>query len=113
MSDIGLGSTRLQRAVRMEQVPPEKWPRILFRTVIGAVVALAGVGILYGVVRSYIASPAEMSLWLLLTGVALFGIGTHMISGQMFAGSVRAVISIAGSAKRILPGAGKAKDDDA
>jgi hypothetical protein len=102
------GATRVQRAFRMEQVPAEKWPRILFRTIIGAVVALAGVGILYGVVRSYIASPAEMSVWLLLTGVALFGVGTHMISGQMFTGSVKAVISVAGSAKRLLPGHGRA-----
>lgn len=111
MSEVGMGTTRLQRAVRMEAVPPRKWHRIVVRSVVGIVVALAGVGVLYGVVRSYIANPEAMSVWLLLTGVGLFGVGAHMVSGQMFAGSVRAVLSIAGSAKRVLPGGGKPDGD--
>jgi hypothetical protein len=93
----------MKRAVRMETVPPERWTRILVRTIVGAVVALAGIGILYGVVRSYIADPAAMSLWLLGTGVGLFGVGTHMVSGQLFAGSVSAVFGLARKARRVLP----------
>lgn len=85
-----------KRAVRMADVPPEKWSRIFLRSLVGGIIGLAGLGTLVGVVWVYIKTQA-MSIPLLTVGVAAFGIGAHMVSGQMFSGSVKAVVGLASS----------------
>lgn len=107
--DPMLKTTRIQRAFKMHEVPPERWGKVIAKAIAGSVVALGGLGILYGVVRSYIAEPQSMSVTLLSVGVVMFGVGMNMISGKFFTGALRSVLSIVVNVKRTII---NPKDDD-
>lgn len=73
-------TTRLQRAVRMEAAPKEKWTRILVRTLTGtAIVTLGAAG----------GWKLGWNQWLTVGTVA---VGAHMVSGQILTGSIKAVL---------------------
>ena len=88
------GVTGLQRAVRMETVPPEKWPRVIQRTVTGTV--LIGFGI------------AGAALWSFpwYVAAASVGFGATVWSTQLVTQSLKALLGPVRAYKRAL------KDDE-
>lgn len=60
-------TTKVQRAVAMEEVPPEKWPAIVQRTILGGLfVALGVIGAIEWGWKWYVVLPAVVfgaTLW--------------------------------------------------
>ena len=73
-------TTGLQKAVKLEQVPPERFGVMLQRTILGAL--LAGLGIV-GLVRF------EMNHYL---AVGLVVVGCTVWSGQVVTGALKALV---------------------
>jgi hypothetical protein len=84
-------TTTLQRIVNLDRVPPQKWQTIVLRTIIGTLLTAAGLGLLYAMVRVYIASQA-LSGWLLASGLALVVAGTTTWSTQLLTGTAMALL---------------------
>lgn len=92
-------TTRLQRAVKLHEVPKPKWHKILVRAIVGLILlgfALIGVA-------------AEWNQWLI---VGIVAVGGHMVSGQLLEGSIRSIIGLIASLVRAIGGKnGEHKDD--
>lgn len=88
-------TTRIQRAIKMEHVPPERWPRVLQRTVTGAVLVAFG-----------IAGAALWSFpWYVAAGSV--GLGATVWSTKMVTNALRALLEPVKAYKRAL-----AKDEE-
>lgn len=95
--------TGIQRAVKLEQVPPERFGAMVLKTVIGAIFVLIGAGLLYGMVRAYLASNA-LSIPLLATGGAFLLIGSTVWSGQLVTGALKALLGPFSAYRRAIKG---------
>lgn len=91
-------TTRLQRAVKMAEIPKPKWHKILVKAIVGIVLlAFALIGV-----------AADWNQWLI---VGIVATGAHMVSGQLFLNSVKSIIELVASLVRAV--GGKEKDPDA
>lgn len=88
------GVTGLQRAVRMESVPAEKWPQVVQRTITGTVLIAFGV--------------AGAALWGFpwYVATAAVGFGATVWSTQLVTQSLKALLGPVRAYKRAL------KDDE-
>lgn len=75
-------TTGVQDALKLQDVPAEKFSTMLVRTITGVAIALVGVGLLYGLVRVHIATNT-LSIPLLAAGGGLLLLGGHIASGQI------------------------------
>ncbi len=93
--------TTLQKAVRMEEVPRERWTTILSRTIIGTMLVAIGVTGL---------AVLEMNHYLAI-GLVLLGATTW--STQLVANSIRALIQPVSAIRRAVanPDADPAPDE--
>lgn len=84
------GTTAVQRAFRMEAVPEEKWPKVIQRTITGAV--LVGFGI------------AGAALWSFpwYVAVGAVGLGSTVWSTQMVTNALKALLQPVRAYKRAL-----------
>ncbi len=88
-------TTRIQRAIKMHDVPAERWPRVLQRTVTGAV--LVGFGI---------AGAAFWGFpWYVAAGAV--GLGSTVWSTKMVTHALKALLEPVKAYKRAL-----SKDED-
>lgn len=84
-------TTRLKQAVKMHEVPQTKWHKILAKAIVGIVLlAFALIGV-----------ASDWNQWLI---VGIVAVGAHMVSGQLFVGSVKAVIDLVGSLVKAVGG---------
>ena len=78
MTDIGVGTTRIQRAIKMDAVPPEKWPQMVQRTIIGGL--FVGLGFASAFFLDWGKWP---SIGLILFGATLWS--TQAVKGALMA----------------------------
>ena len=93
--------TGIQRAVRLEAVPPERFAAMVGKTLLGLIFAAVGVGLLYGMVRAYLASNV-LSIPLLATGGGFLLVGATIWSGQLVAGALKALLGPFKAYKRAM-----------
>lgn len=79
-------ATGVQEALRLQEVPPEKFGAMLVRTATGIAIALVGVALLYVMGRLALSS-AQPSVVLVITLLSAGGgflvLGGHIVSGQI------------------------------
>lgn len=72
--------TRIQKAVKLHDVPPEKWPRMVQRTVLGlAFITFGAVG-------------AIRLEWPWYVAAGFFLVGSTVWSGQLVTGALKALL---------------------
>lgn len=74
--------TRTQELLRLGDVPADKWPGMVARTITGLVFVLLGIALLVFMWVIFDRTE-ELSETLLIGGVALFGLGWKTVSGQI------------------------------
>jgi polyferredoxin len=89
--DDGKPATRVQRALKLEEVPPEKWHNMAARTAIGTLFLALG-GFLVFMLWRVFTETKTLSLALLIAGPTFLAIGAHIFSGQILA---RSIVSLA------------------
>lgn len=94
-------TTRLQRAVKLDHLPPERWQEVKGKTRFGF--AIGGVGFLMiaAVVAVHVLRET-LSLPLLIPGVVLFGAGMNIASNQMLSGGLMSMVKPIGALRRAL-----------
>lgn len=75
-------TTRIQSAIKLDNVPAERWQRVAQRTVLGTLFVVLGV---VG------AAKFQWSVWIVV-GLCVFG--AHIMSSQIIAGSVKNLIPL-------------------
>lgn len=83
--------TRVQRALKLEDVPPEKWHNMVARTAIGTAFIALG-GFLVFMLWRVFTDTKNLSIALLIAGPMFLAFGAHIFSGQIFA---RSIVSLA------------------
>lgn len=84
-------STRIQRAIKLDDVPPEKWSTMAARTVIGTLFFLSGGAMVTLTLLAYY-RERDLSTVLLLSGMALMMVGATTWSSQIITGSLKALL---------------------
>lgn len=84
-------ATRVQRALKLEEVPAEKWHNMAARTAIGTLFLALG-GFLVFMLWRVFTDTKELSISLLIAGPSILAIGAHIFSGQILA---RSIVSLA------------------
>lgn len=80
--------TRLQAALKLEEVPPEKWSRMTWRTWVGIGSMLALTLFLLGMSWLHFERSGEPSLWLIGAGVFCGFVTGQIASGQVVGSAV-------------------------
>jgi hypothetical protein len=85
-------TTRIQEAIKLHEVPPERWQKTAQKTLLGTLfVALGIVG----------AAKWAWSVWVVI-GLCVFG--AHIMSSQIIAGSVKNLIPLIKALADIIRG---------
>jgi hypothetical protein len=100
-------TTTIQRAVRMDDVPQEKFGAILRRTVTGVLFIALG-AFLLRFMAHYFTTKQELSMPLLIGGVSCIAFGAHIASRELVGKSVRSLAEPV----RILRQAAKPQEGD-
>jgi len=82
--------TKIQAALKLDEMPVAKWRRVAHRSFIGSIFFALGIFLLWLMYRHHVGS-GQISLSLLLAGVAFASFGAHIFSGQIFGASVVAL----------------------
>lgn len=91
MAEEDAKATRVQRALKLEEVPPEKWQAMAARTAIGTLFLALG-GFLVFMLWRVFTETKTLSLALLIAGPSILVIGANLFSGQILA---RSIVSLA------------------
>lgn len=79
--------TRTQRALKLDEVPEERFAVMFRRTITGTLFLALGVFLLYFMWHAF-KETKEASLTLLIGGVASMTLGAHIFSGQILSASI-------------------------
>ena len=89
----GNQTTRIQKAIKLDTVPQERWQKVAQRTFLGTLfVALGIIG----------AAKFQWSVWVVI-GLCVFG--AHIMSSQIIAGSIKNLIPLIKALVDIVKGA--------
>ena len=85
-------STRIQSAIKLDNVPAERWQKVAQRTLLGTMFVVLGI---VG------AAKFQWSVWVVI-GLCVFG--AHIMSSQIIAGSVKNLIPLIKALADIIRG---------